>query len=104
MQIDFESAKKQICALVVDEMDFEREMTDFEIFEAIDNALMKFEGRESLSLTEELALRNEAYNSLRKYDVIQEYLDDEEVTEPCTLMKIPAKPRKNRAFQRLSNF
>ena len=81
MQIDFESAKKQICALVVDEMDFEREMTDFEIFEAIDNALMKFEGRESLSLTEELALRNEAYNSLRKYDVIQEYLDDEEVTE-----------------------
>ncbi|MCR4933425.1 MAG: Flp pilus assembly complex ATPase component TadA, partial [Lachnospiraceae bacterium] len=62
-------------------MDFEREMTEEEIYEAIDNALMRFEDRDNLSLTDELILRNEAYNSLRKYDVIQEYLDDEEVTE-----------------------
>lgn len=81
MQIDIEAAKKQICRLVVDDMDFEREMTEEEIYEAIDNALMRFEDRDNLSLTDELILRNEAYNSLRKYDVIQEYLDDEEVTE-----------------------
>lgn len=81
MQIDIEAAKKQICKLVVDGMDFEREMTEEEIYEAIDNALMRFEDRDNLSLTDELILRNEAYNSLRKYDVIQEYLDDEEVTE-----------------------
>lgn len=81
MQIDIEAAKKQICKLVVDGMDFEREMTEEEIYEAIDNALMRFENRDNLSLTDELILRNEAYNSLRKYDVIQEYLDDEEVTE-----------------------
>jgi len=81
MQIDIEAAKKQICRLVVDGMDFEREMTEEEIYEAIDNALMRFEDRDNLSLTDELILRNEAYNSLRKYDVIQEYLDDEEVTE-----------------------
>ena len=81
MQIDIEAAKKQICRLVVDGMDFEREMTEEEIYEAIDNALMRYEDRDNLSLTDELILRNEAYNSLRKYDVIQEYLDDEEVTE-----------------------
>ncbi|MBP5600222.1 MAG: CpaF family protein [Lachnospiraceae bacterium] len=81
MQIDIEAAKKQICRLVVEDMDFEREMTEEEIYEAIDNALMRFEDRDNLSLTDELILRNEAYNSLRKYDVIQEYLDDEEVTE-----------------------
>jgi len=81
MQLDLEAAKKQICMLVVEGMDFEKEMSEEEIYESIDNALMRFEYRDNLSLTEELILRNEAYNSLRKYDVIQEYLDDEEVTE-----------------------
>ncbi len=84
-------------------MDFEREMTEEEIYEAIDNALMRFEDRDNLSLTDELILRNEAYNSLRKYDVIQEYLDDEEVMEhslPCLPSSTSPIERKTKVKNR----
>lgn len=77
----FEEAKKKICAYVVDEMDFTREMSEEEIYRAIDNAMLKVKERSSLSMSEVLVLRNECYNSLKKYDVIQEFLEDEDVTE-----------------------
>lgn len=81
MAAPFEETKKRICGMVVDDLDFSREMSESEIYEAIDNALMRLPERTGIPLPEVILLRNETFYSLRKYDVIQEYLEDNSVTE-----------------------
>lgn len=77
----FEDAKKKVCDLVVDDLDFGREMSEEEIYRAIDNAMMNLPERTNLSLPEVILLRSETFNSLKRYDVIQEFLEDDRVTE-----------------------
>lgn len=77
----FEEIKKTMCKEVVERIDFTREMNEEEIYLVIDEKLMEIPDRNLLSLDEVIKLRTEVFNSLKKYDVIQEYLEDEEVTE-----------------------
>lgn len=81
MRAPFEDAKRKVCTLVVEEMDFTKEMSEEEIYSAIDDAMLKVSERTALPISDILILRNECYNSLKKYDVIQEFLEDEEITE-----------------------
>lgn len=81
METDAEALKKKVCSLVVEDMDFSREMSEEEILRAIDDVIMNLPERERLSLKEVLGLRTESFYSLRKYDVIQEFLEDDSVTE-----------------------
>ena len=74
MQTTFDEAKKKICNLVVNEMDFTKEMSEEEVYKAIDDVMVKFPDRMEFSLPEVILLRNETFNSLRKYDAIQEEL------------------------------
>lgn len=77
----FEEIKRTMCKEVVERIDFTREMGEEEIYLVIDEELMEIPDRNLLSLDEVIKLRKEVFNSLKKYDVIQEYLEDEEVTE-----------------------
>lgn len=81
MQMTFDEAKKKICNLVVNEMDFTKEMSEEEVYKAIDDVMVKFPDRMEFSLPEVILLRSETFNSLRKYDAIQEFLEDSGVTE-----------------------
>lgn len=76
-----EALKEKVCKAVVSEMDFTRQMPDEEIYRIIDDVLTMLPERYDESLANIINLRIEVFNSLRKYDVIQEYLDDDTVTE-----------------------
>ncbi len=73
--------KNKICNMVLQKMDFSDELSEEEVLKSVDDIITSLPERESMSLEEILDLRKEVYNSIKKYDVIQEYLDDETVSE-----------------------
>lgn len=77
----FEDVKSRICELVRERIDYHSEATDEEIYELIDDIMIMQPERWSWSLEETLRIRQEAFNSLLKYDALQEFLEDDEVTE-----------------------
>ena len=81
MTKDFSEIKGKICRQVLGRMDFSDELSEKEVLKAIDDTITTLPERGNLSIDEILGLRKEVYNSIKKYDVIQEYLDDETVSE-----------------------
>ena len=81
MTKEFAELKNRICSQVLNRMDFSDELSEKEVLKEIDEAITSLPERGNLSIDEILAMRKEVYNSIKKYDVIQEYLDDESVTE-----------------------
>ena len=73
--------KNRVCNMVLQKMDFSDEMSEEEVLKIVDDIITSLPERESMSLEEILNLRQEVYNSIKRYDVIQEYLDDETVSE-----------------------
>lgn len=66
---------------LVESIDFSRESSDEEIQELIDEMLIR-ESRESpISLAERAKLRKELFHAVRKLDVLQELVDDPQITE-----------------------
>lgn len=76
-----ELAKEQICSEVRDRLDYKSTVGDEEIYSLIDDVMVSIPERWNWSLEETLKIRQEAFNSLLKYDALQEYLEDDEVTE-----------------------
>lgn len=76
-----EDIKLKACGLVLNKIDFADEMSKEEVLKLVDDVITALPERKELTLEETLMLRKEVYNSIKKYDVIQEYLDDESVTE-----------------------
>ena len=76
-----EEIKVKACSIVLSKIDFADEMSKEEVLKLIDDVITALPERKELTLEETLMLRKEVYNSIKKYDVIQEYLDDESVTE-----------------------
>ena len=67
--------------MIVEQLQERSHMEDEELYEQIDGAISR-KGREIfLSLKERLWLRNSLYDSFRRLDILQELLDDNEVTE-----------------------
>jgi len=62
-------------------MDFKDELSEEEIYRCIDDSLMRHPERHILPLEEILKVRESVFCSLKKMDILQEFLDDEEVTE-----------------------
>ena len=77
----FDELKEKVRARSVEKMDFSRDMTDAEVYSLIDETLTEFPERRLLDFNGRVRLRREIFNSIKKLDVIQEYLEDETVTE-----------------------
>ncbi len=77
----FEELIEKVREKTVEKMDFSKEMTDDEVLSLIDGTMTEFPERRQLDLPERVKIRREVFNSLRRLDVIQEYLEDETVTE-----------------------
>ena len=73
--------KLKVSKEVVEKLDFACELSREEIYRCIDDVMMDHEERKAFDISEIIKVRRDVYNSLRRYDVISEYLDDEEVTE-----------------------
>ena len=76
-----EGIRSELREMIVEQLQERSHMEDEELYEQIDGAISR-KGREIfLSLKERLWLRNSLYDSFRRLDILQELLDDNEVTE-----------------------
>ncbi len=72
---------EQIRKEVMGQLDLTREVPDEEVLSVIDEAVCKRAREEVLSLQSRRELRTEVFYSLRRLDMLQELLEDEEITE-----------------------
>lgn len=66
---------------ILEELDLSRDVGDEELTEIIYRVLRDAGEREYLSLGEKTALGRELFNAFRKLDLLQEFLEDDEITE-----------------------
>lgn len=72
--------KKEIRRRILESLTFERQMPDEELAELIDEEILNFSGG-GLRLQERLLLQKELFDSFRRLDILQEMVDDPEITE-----------------------
>ena len=72
---------EQLHARILEEMDMTREMEDEELTQLIYRVLQEVSAQEYLSLAEKTFLGRELFNAFRKLNILQEFLEDEEITE-----------------------
>lgn len=66
---------------VLDRLDQTRELTDEEIWECIDEVVVWYSKKEHIPLDKRSQVRKGVFDSLRRLDVLQELLENEEITE-----------------------
>lgn len=67
--------------LVLEEMDFSRDVLDEEIEDLIGNIVSREYRDKALSIKDRIELEKTVFHSLRKLDVLQELVDDKDITE-----------------------
>lgn len=72
---------EKIRNLVLEEMDFTRDMSDEEIEDMIGLVVARELKSSHISIKERIELEKTVFHSLRKLDVLQELIDDKEITE-----------------------
>ena len=72
---------RKLRQMLMEKLDVYRELTDQEILETIDELIVNTLRESGVSLKEKVQLRQELFYSVRKLDVLQELVDDPEVTE-----------------------
>lgn len=77
-QIDL---KDEMQNVVLEEMDLSRDSSDDEIFKTIDRVLIEKGKDRYISLKDKREMRKEIFNSIRKLDVLQDLIDDPQITE-----------------------
>ena len=70
-----------IRAQVLGQIELSREIQDEEVYGIIDSEILKIGKREYISLAEKQRLRRELFNSMRRLDILQELIEDDEITE-----------------------
>lgn len=73
--------KKKLQTMILDKLDFSREMPDEEIKDIIDEFIITQSKEWFISLKDRGRLRQELFFSIRKLDILQELVDDGEITE-----------------------
>lgn len=73
--------KKRIRERVEEGLDMSHYLKDEEIRTLIDRCILEQTKEERISLKDKLEIRNELFNSLRRLDVLTEFLEDSEVSE-----------------------
>ena len=72
---------EQLHARILEELDLTREIEDEELNRLIYRVLQEASEREYLSLARKTALGKELFNTFRKLDLLQEFLEDDTITE-----------------------
>lgn len=77
----FDELKLRVKKLVVERIDFKTDLNESEVLTIIDDVLLDMPERWTLSLNESLRIRKDIFNSIKRLDVLQEFLENEDVTE-----------------------
>ena len=73
--------KAKLRDVVLERMDYSREMEDEDVLTLIDAVIMEQEDSKILAVGMKRKLREELFHTLRRLDVLQEFVDDPEITE-----------------------
>lgn len=73
--------KERLHDKVIEQMDLTREMTDEELMELIRRLIREESSRSYLSLDAQTRIGRELFNSFRKLDILQELVEQEDITE-----------------------
>lgn len=76
-----EEKRSRLKEKLIESIDYSRESSDEEIRELIDEMLIRESKENPLSLAERGRLRKELFHAVRKLDVLQELVDDSQITE-----------------------
>lgn len=76
-----QSRKNRIRKKVMDCLDLSRELNDEEVEGVIDRCILEEAAHEYIPVKEKVRLKAEIFNSLRRLDVLTEYLEAEDITE-----------------------
>ncbi len=66
---------------VLENMDMSREVEDYQVGKIIDRCILEESQNTYIPLKEKVSLRRELFNSFRRFDVLTEFLEDEDITE-----------------------
>ena len=78
---DLQGLKEELQPMIHGRLEMDREMTDEEIGSVIDDVIMQKSRELYLSAAAKLALRQDLFNAIRRLDLLQELIDDPEITE-----------------------
>lgn len=78
MEQDIKNEMKQ---RILAEIDMSQEIDDMEVRRLVDQCIMEYKGTTELPLSVRIKLRKELFNTVRRMDVLSEFLEDESVTE-----------------------
>ena len=81
MKEDWEKLRARLRSRVQDRLDLSRELTDEEVQALIDEEIMACSRSSYLLLEEQLRMQKELFHAMRRLDILQELIDDPEVTE-----------------------
>lgn len=70
-----------VCKEVRSMLNMAAEVSDEQVYRCIDQVILKDTEGVYMNIRQKTALREKVFNSLRRLDVLQELLDDEEITE-----------------------
>ena len=76
-----EGVRSQLRSRIMEELDQRRHISDQELYDLIDRTIQETGRQMYLPLKERLWLRSSLYDSFRRLDILQELIDDPEVTE-----------------------
>ncbi len=78
---DFEAIREELRQRLMETLDQELNRSDEEVMELIEEEILDSGKKRYLSLTDKDRLRRELFYGIRKLDLLQEIMEDEEVTE-----------------------
>lgn len=73
--------KQSIKKEILQKINLAKEINDKDVYDVLDEVITEAGRNEYLSLEEKQIIRKEVFNSLRRLDVLQELLEDDEITE-----------------------
>ena len=78
---DYQLLKNQLQDEILHMLDMNRDLSDEEIGDVIDSAILGKSRETYISSVTKLSLRQELFNSIRRLDLLQELIDDKDITE-----------------------
>ena len=79
--MDQSKTVRELQAQILQEIDFDQELADEDVYRMVEEKTAVYARQKMLGLKERENLEKELFNALRKLDVIQELLEDDEITE-----------------------
>lgn len=79
--MEYSAFKKKMLSIVQDKLDYGRDWTDEEVEETIEESLLEQETFSLLPINKRRQLRKELFDSLRRLDLLQLFVEDSRITE-----------------------